>query len=158
VKKVWLATDGRPYDSVLAIFSTREAAKRYCDTLVERYALGESLSLMGRRLADSADAWRLGLGPTVVEGSLDENVEFLRGACCVGLDCPMIACSSAQAQAGPIAAISCRHHRVCRYSMTPQAALDAARKRWSPISARSDLNRRRDTPRCDAAHPRGRPS
>jgi hypothetical protein len=133
VKKVWLATDGRPHDSVLAIFSTREAAKRYCDTLVERYALGESLSLMGRRLADSADAWRLGLGPTVVEGSLDEKVEFLRGAWVVKVDesCRMIACefSTELKPTQSPATYRVGIHRVCQaHGMTPQAALDAARK------------------------------
>lgn len=133
VKKVWLATDGRPHDSVLAIFSTRESAKRYCDTLVERYALGETLSLMGRRLADSADAWRLGLGPTVVEGSLDENVEFLRGAWVVKVDesCRMIACefSTELKPTQSPATYRVGIHRVCQaHGMTPQAALDAARK------------------------------
>jgi hypothetical protein len=130
VKKVWLATDGRPYDSVLAIFSTREAAKRYCDTLVERYALGESLSLMGRRLADSADAWRLGLGPTVVEGSLDENVEFLRGAWVVKVDesCRMIACEFSTELKPTVRRRRLRILARQAHGMTPQAALDAARK------------------------------
>ncbi len=133
MKKIWLATDGRPHDPVLAIFSTQEGAQRYCDTLVERYALGESLSLMGRRLADSAGAWRLGLGPSVAEASLDERIEFLRGAWVVKVDesCRMIACEFSTQLKPTLSPATYRvgMRRVCQaHGMTPHAALDAARK------------------------------
>src|SRR3954471_10174706 len=80
MKKIWLTTDGRPHDSVLGIFTTEAAATRYRDLLVERYSLGKNLSLSGKPLAGDADAWRLGLGPDVVERTLDDNLDYLRGA------------------------------------------------------------------------------
>src|SRR5437773_4805772 len=94
MKRIWLTTDGRPQDGVLVVFSTEFGAKRYRDILVERYALGKTLSLAGRPLARDADAWRLGLGPEVVERGMDENLEFMRGAWVVKVDesCRMIAC------------------------------------------------------------------
>jgi len=133
MKKIWLTTDGRPHDSVLAAFTSYERAVRYRDLLVERYSLGKNLSLMGRPLAREAGAWRLGLGPDVVERSLDDNLDFLRGAWVVKVDetCRMIACEfSTQLNPNqPPATYRVGIHRVCQaHAATPQAALDAARK------------------------------
>jgi len=133
MKKIWLTTDGRPHDSVLAIFSSREGAERYREQLIERYALGKNLSLMGKQLAHDADSWRLGLGPDVAERVLDENFEFLRGAWVVKVDetCRMIACefSTKLKPSQPPATYRVGIHRVCQaHGLTPQAALDAARK------------------------------
>src|SRR4026207_996413 len=80
MNRIWLTTDGRPQDSILGVFTTSDRARRYRDLLVERYALGKNLSLLGKPLARDADAWRLGLGPEVLERALDENVDFLCGA------------------------------------------------------------------------------
>src|SRR5262245_63947753 len=86
MKKIWLTTDGRPHDSVLAAFTTPERAERYRDLLVERYSLGKNLSLMGKPLARDAGTWALGLGPAVAERVVDENLDFLRGAWVVKVD------------------------------------------------------------------------
>jgi hypothetical protein len=131
--KIWLTTDGRPHDSILGVFTTEAAAKRYRDLLVERYALGKNLSLSGRQLARDADAWRLGLGPDVVERTIDDRLEFLRGAWVVKVDetCRMIACefSTKLKPNQPPSTYRVGIHRICQaHAMTPQAALDAARK------------------------------
>ena len=133
MKKIWLTTDGRPHDSVLGIFTTREGAERYREQLIERYALGKNLSLMGKPLAHDIDSWRLGLGPDIAERVLDENFEFLRGAWMVKVDetCRMIACefSTKLKPSQPPATYRVGIHRVCQaHGLTPQAALDAARK------------------------------
>src|SRR3954465_3178029 len=86
MKKIWLTTDGRPHDSILGIFTTEAGAKRYRELLVERYALGKNLSLGGKPLALDADSWRLGLGPDVVERTVDGNLDFLHGAWVVKVD------------------------------------------------------------------------
>ncbi|HEY4217245.1 MAG TPA: hypothetical protein VGM67_08905 [Gemmatimonadaceae bacterium] len=133
MQKIWLTTDGRPHDSILGIFTSERTAERYCEQLVERYSLGKNLSLMGRQLAKDADTWRLGLGPTVVQCSVDENLEFLRGAWVVKVDetCRMVACEFST-QLKPTQSPSVFRvgiHRICQaHGMTPQAALDRARK------------------------------
>jgi len=86
VKKIWLTTDGRPHDAVLGIFSSETGAARYRDLLVERYSLGKSLSVMGKPIARDADSWQLGLGPEVVERTLDDKLDYLRGAWVVKVD------------------------------------------------------------------------
>lgn len=133
MKKIWLTTDGRPHDSILGIFTSETGAKRYRELLVERYALGKSLSVAGKPLALDADAWRLGLGPDVIERTVDGNLDFLRGAWVVKVDesCRMIACefSTKLKPNQPPATYRVGIHRVCQaHAATPQAALDAARK------------------------------
>ncbi|MEO6878722.1 MAG: hypothetical protein ABI205_09595 [Gemmatimonadaceae bacterium] len=133
MKKIWLTTDGRPHDSILGAFTTEGAAERYRGLLVERYSLGKNLSLMGRQLAQDADTWRLGLGPAVIQHAVDDNPEFLRGAWVVKVDetCRMVACEfSTQLKPSQAPAIyRAGMHRICQaHGMTPQAALDAARK------------------------------
>jgi hypothetical protein len=133
MKKIWLTTDGRPHDSVLGIFTTEAGARRYRELLVERYALGKNLSLAGKPLALDADAWRLGMGPDVVERTIDGNLEFLRGAWIVKVDesCRMIACefSTKLKPNHPPTTYRVGIHRVCQaHGATPQGALDAARK------------------------------
>jgi len=133
MKKIWLTTDGRPHDSILGVFTTQSAAERYRDLLVERYALGKNLSLMGRQLAEDADNWRLGLGPAVVDRTVDANLEFLRGAWVVKVDesCRMVGCEfSTKLKPGqPPSTYRVGIHRICQaHGMTPHAALDAARK------------------------------
>jgi hypothetical protein len=133
MQKIWLTTDGRPHDSILGAFTSERAAERYRDLLVERYSLGKNLSLMGRQLAKDADTWRLGLGPAVVPRTLDENLEFLRGAWVVKVDesCRMVACefsTQLKPNQGP-SIYRVGIHRICQaHGMTPQAALDSARK------------------------------
>jgi hypothetical protein len=131
--KIWITTDGRPHDAVLGVFTTQGAAERYRALLVERYSLGRNLSLMGKQLAHDADAWRLGLGPTVVQRSVDDSLEFLRGAWVVKVDeiCRMVACEfSTQLKPNqPPSTYRVGIHRICQaHGMTPQAALDTARK------------------------------
>src|SRR4029077_9391553 len=94
MNRIWLTTDGRPQDSILGVFTTPERAKRYRDLLVERYALGKNLSVLGKPLARDADTWRLGLGPDVVERTVDDNTDFLSGAWVVKVDetCRMVGC------------------------------------------------------------------
>lgn len=133
MRKIWLTTDGQPVDSLLGLFTTEDAARRYRDVLVERYGLGASLSAMGKRLAHDADAWRLGLGPSVVHRTVDDNLEFLRGAWVVKVDetCRMVACEfSTRLKPGqPPGTYRVGIHRVCQaHGATPQSALDAARK------------------------------
>jgi hypothetical protein len=133
VKKIWLTTDGRPHDSVLAVFSTADRAERYRQLLVERYALGSNLSLFGKPLAVDSGAWELGFGPTVVEYLIDESLDFLRGAWVVKVDetCHMVACefSTKLKPSQPPATYRVGIHRICQaHGMTPQSALDAARK------------------------------
>jgi hypothetical protein len=133
MRKIWLTTDGQPVDSLLGLFTTEDAARRYRDLLVERYGLGKALSAMGKQLAHDVDAWRLGLGPSVVERTVDDNVEFLRGAWVVKVDetCRMIACEfSTRLKPGqPPTTYRAGIHRVCQaHGTTPQSALDAARK------------------------------
>jgi hypothetical protein len=133
VKKIWLTTDGRPYDAVLGIFSTETGAVRYRDLLVERYSLGKSLSVMGKPIARDADSWQLGLGPEVVERTLDDKLDYLRGAWVVKVDetCRMVACEFST-RLRPTQSPSTYRvgiHRICQaHAATPQAALDAARK------------------------------
>jgi hypothetical protein len=131
--KIWVTTDGRPHDAVLAVFTNRDRAQRYRDLLVERYALGKNLGLLGKPLARDAGAWQLGLGPSVAELAIDENIDFLRGAWVVKVDesCRMIACefSTQLKPHQPPATYRVGIHRVCQaHGMTPHAALDAARK------------------------------
>jgi hypothetical protein len=133
MKKIWLTTDGRPHDSILAVFSSAERAERYREVLVERYSLGKNLSLMGRPLARDAETWQLGLGPAVTERCVDENFDYLRGAWVVKVDetCRMVACEfSTQLKPNqPPATYRVGIHRVCQaHAATPQGALDAARK------------------------------
>jgi hypothetical protein len=133
MKRIWLTTDGRPHDSILAVFSSAERAERYRELLVERYSLGKNLSLMGKPLARDADTWQLGLGPAVTERFVDENLDYLRGAWVVKVDesCRMVACEfSTQLKPNqPPATYRVGIHRVCQaHAATPQGALDAARK------------------------------
>ena len=88
---------------------------------------------MGKPLARDADTWQLGLGPAVTERSIDENLDFLRGAWVVKVDesCRMVACefSTQLKPTQPPATYRVGIHRVCQaHAATPQAALDAARK------------------------------
>ncbi len=106
MKKVWITTDGRPHDAVLGIFSSEERAMRYRDLLVDRYALGKNMSVLGKPLARDAGAWELGAGPSVAERSIDDNFDFLHGAWVVKVDesCRMVACEfSTQLKARPTA-------------------------------------------------------
>ncbi|MEP6491087.1 MAG: hypothetical protein ABJF01_00325 [bacterium] len=133
MKKIWLTTDGQSQESILGVFTTQEGARRYRDLLVERYSLGKNLSLLGKPLARDADTWRLGLGPDVVERTLDDNIEFLRGAWVVKVDetCRMVGCefSTQLKPSQPPATYRVGIHRICQaHGMTPHAALDAARK------------------------------
>ena len=133
MRKIWLTTDGRPQDSILGIFSSEAGALRYRDVLVERYALGKNLSLLGKPLAGDAGAWELGLGPEVIERTIDDNLDFLRGAWVVKVDetCRMVSCEfSTRLKPGqPPATYRVGIHRICQaHGMTPHAALDAARK------------------------------
>ncbi len=133
MKKIWLTTDGRPHEGILGVFTSEFGARRYRDLLVERYALGKNLSLLGKPLARDADAWRLGLGPEVVEHAIDENLDFMRGAWVVKVDetCRMIACefSTKLKPNQPPSTYRVGIHRICQaHATTPQAALDAARK------------------------------
>ena len=74
-----------------------------------------------------------GFGPEVVERTLDDNLDFLRGAWVVKVDesCRMVACefSTKLKPSQPPATYRVGIHRVCQaHGITPQAALDAARK------------------------------
>jgi hypothetical protein len=133
MQRIWLTTDGRPHDSVLAAFSSEAGAMRYRTLLVERYALGRNLSALGKPLARDADSWRLGFGPEIVERTVDDSLDFLRGAWVVKVDesCRMVACefSTKLKPSQPPSTYRVGIHRVCQaHGMTPQAALDAARK------------------------------
>jgi hypothetical protein len=95
--------------------------------------MGKNLSLHGRPLADHAGAWSLGLGPAVVECSVDESIDTLPGSWCVKVDetLRMVACQF-NTQFKPTK--SANHYRtgihtVCQaYGPTPHVALDTARK------------------------------
>lgn len=133
MKKIWLTTDGRPHDEILGAFSSEFSARRYRDLLVERYALGKNLSLGGKPLARDADSWRIGLGPDVVETSIDDNIDYLRGAWVVKVDetCRMISCAFSTKLKPTLPPMTYRTgiHRICQaHATTPQAALDAAKK------------------------------
>lgn len=133
MRRIWLTTDGRPHDSILGIFTSEAGALRYRSLLVERYSLGKNLSVSGKQLAREADAWQLGLGPDVVERTVDDNLDYLRGAWVVKVDetCHMVACefSTHLKPTQPPATYRAGIHRICQaQGMTPQAALDAARK------------------------------
>jgi hypothetical protein len=133
MRRIWLTTDGRPHDAILGIFSTEAAATQYRTLLVERYSLGKHLSVSGRPLARDADSWRLGFGPDIVERGVDDNLDFLRGAWVVKVDesCRMVSCefSTKLKPSQPPATYRVGIHRVCQaHGMTPQSALDAARK------------------------------
>ena len=133
MKKIWLTTDGRPHDGILGIFTSEFGARRYREVLVERYALGKNLGLAGKPLAKDADAWRLGLGPDVVEATMDDNPDFLRGAWVVKVDetCRMVSCefSTKLKPNHPPTTYRVGIHRICQaHATTPQAALDGARK------------------------------
>ncbi|MDB4874807.1 MAG: hypothetical protein JWM41_1253 [Gemmatimonadetes bacterium] len=133
MKKIWLTTDGQPHDSILGVFTSQTGAERYRDLLVDRYALGKNLSLMGKPLAHDAGAWLLGLGPTVASRTVDDNLDFLRGAWMVKVDetCRMVSCEfSTKLKPGqPPATYRVGIHRICQaHGTTPHAALDAARK------------------------------
>lgn len=133
VKKLWITTDGRPHDAVLGIFTTQERAARYRELLVERYSQGRNLSLFGKPVARDAASWELGFGPTVIEGCVDEDPDFLRGAWVVKVDetCHMVSCefSTKLRPTQPPATYRVGIHRICQaHGMTPQGALDAARK------------------------------
>jgi len=133
MRKIWFTTDGRPLESVLGVFSSKAGAVRYRGLLVERYALGRNLSVLGKPLAHDAGAWELGLGPDVVERTVDDNLDFLRGAWVVKVDetCRMVSCefSTRLKPSQPPATYRVGIHRICQaHGMTPHAALDAARK------------------------------
>jgi len=133
MKKIWLTTDGRPHDSVLGVFSSELRARQYRDLLVTRYTLGKNLSLLGKPLARDAGSWELGLGPDVAERTLDDDVDFLRGAWVVKVDetCRMVACefSTKLKPNHPPSTYRVGIHRICQaHGMTPHAALDQARK------------------------------
>jgi hypothetical protein len=133
MKKIWLTTDGRPQEGVLGIFSSESGASRYRDLLVERYALGKNLGVLGKPIARDADAWQLGLGPDVVERTIDDNLDFMRGAWVVKVDesCRMVACefSTKLKPNQPPSTYRVGIHRICQaHATTPQAALDGARK------------------------------
>ena len=131
--RVWVVTDGAPDAPPLAYFSEFTRATQYRDLLVERYSMGKNLSLHGRPLADHAGAWSLGLGPAVVECSVDESIDTLPGSWCVKVDetLRMVACQFST-QFKPTK--SANHYRtgihtVCQaYGPTPHVALDTARK------------------------------
>jgi hypothetical protein len=133
MSRIWITTDGRPHDSLLAVFTSAERAERYRRLLVERYSLGKNLSLMGKPLARDANTWELGLGPAVIERAVDESLDFLRGAWVVKVDesCRMVSCEfSTQLKPNQApATYRVGIHRICQaHGMTPQGALDAARK------------------------------
>ena len=133
MKKIWLTTDGQPHEGILGIFSTEIGARRYRDLLVERYALGKNLSVSGKPLARDAGAWQLGLGPDIVDRTIDDDLDYLRGAWVVKVDesCRMVACefSTKIKPTHPPSTYRVGIHRICQaHATTPQAALDAARK------------------------------
>jgi hypothetical protein len=133
MRRIWLTTDGRPQESILGIFSSEAGANRYCALLVERYALGKNLSLLGKPIARDAGAWELGLGPEVIERPVDDDLEFLRGAWVVKVDesCRMVSCefSTRLKPSQPPSTYRVGIHRICQaHGATPHAALDAARK------------------------------
>lgn len=131
--RIWVVTNGAPDAAPLAYFSDRFKANAYRDLLVERYGMGKNLSLNGRPIADDAGSWELGLGPVVLERSVDDQIDSLPGAWCVKVDesLRMIACQfSTQFKASKTAdRYRTGIHTICQaYGPTPHAALDSARK------------------------------
>jgi hypothetical protein len=131
--RIWIVTNGAPDAPPLAFFSDRARAAAYRDVLVERYAMGRSLSLHGQPIADDAGTWQLGLGPAVLERPVDDPIDALPGAWCVKVDesLRMVACQfSTQFKASKTAdRYRTGMHTICQaYGRTPHAALDAARK------------------------------
>jgi len=131
--RIWVVTNGAPDAAPLAYFSVRATAETYRDVLVERYAMGRNLSLHGRRIANDAGTWELGLGPAVLERSVDDPIGSLPGAWCVKVDesLRMIACQfSTQFRASKTPdRYRTGIHAICQaYGATPHAALDSARK------------------------------
>jgi len=131
--KIWITTDGTPPTSTLGVFSTRAGAERYLAELVERYASGGKMRLLGEPIARDAGAWQLGLGPNVIERELDLRLETLPGAWVVKVDesCRMISCtvSTEIAPVHPAATYRSGIHHVCQaHGATPRAAFDAARR------------------------------
>lgn len=130
---IWVVTNGSPDAAPLAYFSDRTRAAAYRDVLVARYGMGKNLSLHGRPIADDAGTWELGLGPVVVERSVDDPLDTLPGAWCVKVDeaLRMVACQfSTQFRATKTAdRYRTGIHAICQaYGPTPHAALDSARK------------------------------
>ena len=131
--RIWVVTNGAPDAAPLAYFSGRAAAAVYRERLVERYGMGKNLSLNGRPIADDAGSWELGLGPVVLERSVDDPIDSLPGAWCVKVDesLRMVACQFST-QFKPTK--SANHYRtgihtICQaYGPTPHVALDTARK------------------------------
>ena len=131
--RIWVVTNGAPDAAPIAYFSDHSRAAAYRDLLVERYGMGKNLSLHGRPIADDAGTWELGLGPVVLEHSIDDPIDALPGAWGVKVDesLRMVACQfSTQVKASKTA----DHYRTGihaisqAYGPTPHAALDAARK------------------------------
>jgi hypothetical protein len=129
---IWAVSDG-PDQAPFGYFSTKQGAEQYVRTLVERYALGKSLSLHGKQIAGNVGAWSLGLGPTAIERAIDDPIDTLPGAWIVKVDetCRMVACEFSTAHRPTRS--PCRYrtgiHSICEaYGMTPHAALDSARK------------------------------
>lgn len=129
---IWAVGEG-PDRVPFGYFSTKQGAEQYVRVLVERYALGKSLSLHGKPIAVNAGAWALGLGPEAVERPIDDPIDTLPGAWIVKVDetCRMVACEFSIAHRPTRS--PCRYrtgiHSICEaYGMTPYAALDSARK------------------------------
>lgn len=130
--RIWVVTE-ESNASPLAYWSTPAWADRYRNLLVERYGLGKTLALHGKPIAQNAGAWSLGLGPVVVERSIDEPLESLPGVWCVKVDesMRMISCHFSTQYTMQKRAEHYRlgiHATVECYGTTPHAALDRARK------------------------------
>lgn len=131
-RRIWAVTTDRERVP-LALFSTKEGAKQYKETLIERYALGRALSLHGKQLAPDAGSWRLGLGPLVLELLVDERIDILPGAWMVKVDetLRMAACAFSTQHKPTTAPIRYRTgiHSICEaYAPTPHEALNRARE------------------------------
>jgi len=131
--KIWLTTDGDPATSILGVFSTRAGAERYVSEVVDRYASGGPLRLLGKPVAKDLGAWQLGLGPAVVDRELDQRLEILPGAWVVKVDesCRMVACtfSTELTPTHPSTTYRTGIHHICQaQGPTPQVAFDAARR------------------------------
>ena len=131
-RRIWTVTDGTRAIP-LAYFSGKQDAERYVAALVERYSLGTTLGLFGKQLAPDAGSWSLGLGPTVTEQTVDENLDSLPGAWVVKVDesCRMIACVFSTQDKPTKQTVHYRTgiHAICEgYAPTPHIALDRARK------------------------------
>lgn len=130
-RRIWAVTNDRER-APLALFSTKHGADRYMETLIERYALGRTLSLHGRQLAPEAGNWLLGLGPTVLEQALDARIDTLPGAWMVKVDetFRMVACAFSTQHRPTKPPIHYRTgiHTICEaYAAAPHDALDRAR-------------------------------